>query len=103
MIDTRKQRLTLEEAANPTPEEAIKYLKSMLFTQDFSPSTLRASAVNKMAINAMEAQQHGVWERMENPYGELEGFMCVCGHQSNAASPYCSQCGRKMAGGEKKK
>lgn len=44
----------------------------------------------------------GVWERMENPYGELEGFMCECGHQSQSASHYCSNCGRKMTGGEKK-
>lgn len=42
------------------------------------------------------------WERMENACGELEGFMCECGHQSNAATPYCSNCGRKMSGGGKK-
>ena len=46
----------LERAANPTTEEAIKYLERMLFTQDFSPSTLRAKAVNTMAIEALREQ-----------------------------------------------
>jgi len=41
---------------------------------------------------------NGAWERMENPYGELEGFMCECGHQSVAATNYCSNCGRNMSG-----
>jgi hypothetical protein len=93
----------IQRAMNPTLEEAIRYLKGMLFPQDFSPSTLKAVAVNKMAIAALEATKHGVWERMENPGGELEGFMCECRHQSNAASPYCSNCGRKMSGGEARK
>jgi len=48
-------------------------------------------------------KQNGTWERIENPYGELEGFICECGHQSDSASNYCSNCGRKMSGGEKKK
>ena len=56
MIDLRKERLSMEEASNPTLEEAIKYLKSMVFTQDMSPSTLRATAVNRMAIEALEKQ-----------------------------------------------
>ena len=48
-------------------------------------------------------KQNGTWERIENPYGELEGFICECGHQSDSASNYCSNCGRKMLGGDKKK
>jgi hypothetical protein len=47
-----------------------------------------------------ENQNKGVWERMEDAYGELEGFMCERGHQSDAATHYCSNCGRKMSGGE---
>ena len=46
----------LDRAANPTIEEAIKYLEGMIFTQDFSPSTLRAKAVNTMAIAALREQ-----------------------------------------------
>lgn len=54
-------------------------------------------------VESLEAQQHGIWERIENPYGELEGFICECGRQSDSASNYCSNCGRKMSGGEKRK
>ena len=39
---------------------------------------------------------HGRWERMVNPYGELEGFICECGHQDSCASNYCPSCGAKM-------
>ena len=56
------------------------------------------------ALAALREQESrmmcGEWERMENPWGKLEGFMCGCGYQSNAASPYCSNCGQKMSGGE---
>lgn len=38
------------------------------------------------------------WECMINAYGELEGFMHTkCGHQSQSATHYCSNCGHKMA------
>lgn len=47
----------IERAANPTTEEAIKYLEGMIFTQDFHPSTLRAKAVNTMAIEALREKQ----------------------------------------------
>jgi hypothetical protein len=50
----------LDRAANPTIEEAIKYLEGMIFTQDFSPSTLRAKAVNTMAIAALREQAERV-------------------------------------------
>lgn len=45
-----------ERAATPTIAEAIKYLEHMIFTQDFHPSTLRAKAVNTMAIEALREQ-----------------------------------------------
>ena len=50
----------LDRAANPTIEEAIKYLEGMIFTQDFHPSTLRAKAVNTMAIAALREQAERV-------------------------------------------
>lgn len=57
MIDTRKQRMSMKEAMNPTREDAIKYLKSTVFPQDMSPSTLRAMAINKMAIDALSDKE----------------------------------------------
>ena len=53
-------------------------------------------------IESLQAKQQGIWERMENAYGELEGFMCECGNQSNYAAPHCPNCGKKMSAGEKK-
>ena len=41
------------------------------------------------------------WERMTNPYGALEGFLCPCGHSSDVAWDYCPKCGARMYGGEK--
>ena len=49
-------KMTDKEAMSPSTEDAIKYLEGMIFPQDFSPSTLRAVAVNKMAIAALLAQ-----------------------------------------------
>lgn len=45
---------------------------------------------------ALEKQIPEKWERMINPYGELEGFFCTCGCQSNTASNYCPNCGQKL-------
>lgn len=39
---------------------------------------------------------HGQWERIINPRGELEGFICQCGHQSQSASNFCPNCGARM-------
>ncbi|MCB8818679.1 hypothetical protein [Desulfosporosinus shakirovi] len=50
----------------------------------------------------LKNRQEGTWERMGNPWGELEAFGWECGHFGPAASPYCPNCGRKMAGGEDK-
>jgi hypothetical protein len=41
------------------------------------------------------------WERMINPYGELEGFICECGYSDTSASKYCPSCGSKMVYGWK--
>lgn len=55
-------------------------------------------AINKIGQPPIETAdvaevKRGEWERMINPYGELEGFMCECGHQSQAATNYCPNCG----------
>ena len=68
----------LDRAANPTIEEAIKYLKGMIFTQDFHPSTLRAKAVNTMAIAALREQA----ERSKGCEYCLQGEDLAYGHDS---------------------
>ena len=42
-----------EKAMNLTVEDAIRYMEGMVFQQDFSPSTLKAVAVNKLCITAL--------------------------------------------------
>ena len=49
--------MTIEEATNVTLEDAIKTFEHVLFPQDFSPSTLRAKAINKLVLAALRAQQ----------------------------------------------
>lgn len=39
----------------------------------------------------------GEWERIMDPYGELEGFLCKCGRQSCSADNFCSSCGMAMS------
>lgn len=50
----------IERAMNPTIDEAIKYLKGAIFTADMSQSTLRAIAINEMAIKALREQNRRV-------------------------------------------
>ena len=75
----------LDRAANPTIEEAIKYLEGMIFTQDFHPSTLRAKAVNTMAREALR-------EKAERSKG--------CDHcrgwDKRSGANYCPMCGKKL-------
>ena len=89
----------IERAANPTTEEAIKYLEGMIFTQDFSQSTLRAKAVNTMAIEALREKlergkgcrycqdksykQKGYY--VDDPEGEIVGI-----------NHYCMNCGKRL-------
>ena len=80
----------IERAANPTTEEAIKYLERMLFTQDFSPSTLRAKAVNTMAIEALREKANRikgcVWCNENNKVY----------HDGQHFHLFCSYCGRRL-------
>lgn len=48
--------MTVEQAMNPTIEEAIQRLEGMVFTSDLSPNTLRAIAVNKLSLAALREQ-----------------------------------------------
>ena len=80
----------LDRAANPTIEEAIKYLEHMLFTQDFSPSTLRAKAVNTMAIEALrekaEREKGCVWCKSDSKVTHNGEHFCF----------FCSYCGKRL-------
>jgi hypothetical protein len=80
----------IERAANPTTEEAIKYLEGMIFTQDFHPSTLRAKAVNTMAIEALreqaEREKGCVWCRGDNQVTHNGEHFCF----------FCSYCGKRL-------
>lgn len=49
--------MTIEEATNVTIEDAIKFFEHTIFPQDFSPSTLRAKAINELVLAALRAQQ----------------------------------------------
>lgn len=49
--------MTIEEATNVTLEDAINTFERLVFSQDFSPSTLRGKAICKIALKALRAQQ----------------------------------------------
>ena len=55
----------------------------------------RAGNDTNVATNNAEPVVRGKWERMTNPYGDLEGFMCACGRTSQSADNYCPNCGAK--------
>jgi hypothetical protein len=80
----------IERAANPTIEEAIKYLEGMIFTQDFHPSTLRAKAVNTMAIAALREQAERskgcVWCKSDSQVTHNGEHFCF----------FCSYCGKRL-------
>ena len=113
--------MTIEQAMNPTIEEAIQRLEGMVFTSDLSPNTLRAIAVNKMSLAALrecaERREraadvapvvHGKWLFVAN--GAEAPECSVCGwavlsrdfENRSGLSPchkYCGHCGAKMDGG----
>ena len=101
-------------------KEAIKYLKSMLFTSDMSESTLKAIAVNKMAISALEKVEtieaenarlreketpvkiRTETEEIYEPYDDVPidrkvNLYCgKCGKPLNAYHDYCYWCGQAI-------
>lgn len=48
--------MTIDEATNVTIEDAIKCFEHTIFPQDFSPSTLRAKAINELVLAALRTQ-----------------------------------------------
>ncbi len=89
-----------ERAANPTTEEAIKYLEHMIFTQDFHPSTLRAKAVNTMAIEALREKQEREkgCEYCNSRFGIASHHINQAGLQAGTRrdAKYCPMCGKRL-------
>ena len=48
--------MTIEDATNVTIEDAIKTFELLVFSQDFSPSALRAKAINELVLAALRTQ-----------------------------------------------
>ena len=89
-------------------KEAIKYLKGMLFPSDMSESTLKAIAVNKMAIEALEKQVPKETTDIDpNSHEETPVLMCPncyelladkCGLEGKNSLfiSYCWTCGQAI-------
>lgn len=110
--------MTIEQAMNPTIGEAIQRLEGMIFTADFSPNTLRAIAVNKLALAALreQAEREKGCEYCETPGKTLHVVECAeprimlhvsgryvqmydeeyPGWVDNFPIHFCPMCGRKL-------
>ena len=114
--------MTIEQAMNPTIEEAIQRLEGMVFTSDLSPNTLRAIAVNKMSLAALrecaERREraadvapvvHGKWilvgANAHHYEISVEEKCSVCSryvyrYDTQPQDTFCPSCGAKMDGGD---
>ena len=54
------------------------------------------SALRPVSREQVEKVWRGEWERITDPYGKLEGFLCKCGTQTYSASNFCPHCGGAM-------
>lgn len=90
-----------------SPEE-IETLQRDLFNANEQISSLEDANLRQADIirDYRQAEEQGLlirqikkWERMVNPYGELEGFICECGYSDTSASNFCPSCGSKMVYG----
>ena len=55
------------------------------------------SALRPVTREQVEKVWRGEWERIIDPCGELEGFLCKCGRQSYSADNFCPSCGMAMS------
>lgn len=97
-----------------TRKEAITYFEQLLkrfeemFEQETSywgrvhiQTTIDAINVALFVLRPVSREQvakvwRGEWERITDPYGKLEGFLCKCGTQTYSASHFCPHCGAPM-------
>lgn len=70
--------MTIEEAMNPTVEDAIKFFEQAVFSQDFSASTLRAKAINKLVLTALRAQQQSNDPLTQEELRKMDGEPVWC-------------------------
>ena len=86
--------MTIEDATNVTIEDAIKTFELLVFSQDFSPSALRAKAINELVLAALRTQlqenkpltleelremDEPVWVACK-PIEGGNGYWCLCQH-----------------------
>lgn len=57
---------------------------------------LALTALRPVSREQVEKVWRGEWERITDPYGKLEGFLCKCGTQTYGASNFCPHCGGAM-------
>ena len=91
-----------------TLEDAIKFLKQYQGYEPMFPDgeTLKhafdltdetvdtlLTALRPVSRERVEKVRRGEWERITDPYGHLEGFLCKCGTQTYSASNFCPHCG----------
>ena len=84
-----------------------------IWTHEFADSCVQKEIQEKLRPQIMELVQNiaalrpvsreqvekvwrGEWERITDPYGKLEGFLCKCGTQTYCASNFCPHCGGAM-------
>ena len=67
-------------------------LKHAFDLTDETVDTLLA-ALRPVSREEVEKVWRGEWERITDPYGKLEGFLCKCGTQTYSASNFCPHCG----------
>ena len=94
-----------------TLEKAIKLLKQYQGYEPMFPDgeTLKhafdltdetvdtlLTALRPVSREQVEKVWRGEWERITDPYGKLEGFLCKCGTQTYSASNFCPHCGGAM-------
>ena len=80
-----------------TKGNAHQYLKKVYLTTK-NDSYREALSVALTALRPVSREQVekvwiGEWERIIDPYGKLEGFICKCGTQTYSASNFCPHCG----------
>ena len=84
-----------------TRERAAEWFETHMPTGGVKPVQKQAylmalSALRPVSREQVEKVWKGEWERITDPYGKLEGFLCKCGTQTYGASNFCPHCGGAM-------